>query len=195
MPMVWRWATAATHRCRVSSPGAPGTRCTPSGFGRGRDAPIRLSSIRRAATFRSRGNSSVGRAQPCQGWGRGFESRFPLSGRERTGRAECLSRFVFLGVGSCNAPCTLRDDEVVRPSAGMAKVGDARDLKSCGGNPVRVRFPVPALYGAAKSYGVEARVASFTANQRLRAGCASDNSTVGGALGSALVSNLHAFTC
>ncbi len=24
-------------------------------------------------------NSSVGRAQPCQGWGRGFESRFSLS--------------------------------------------------------------------------------------------------------------------
>ena len=24
------------------------------------------------------GNSSVGRAQPCQGWGRGSESRFPL---------------------------------------------------------------------------------------------------------------------
>ena len=24
------------------------------------------------------GNSSVGRAQPCEGWGRGFESRFPL---------------------------------------------------------------------------------------------------------------------
>ena len=23
-------------------------------------------------------NSSVGRAQPCQGWGRGFESRFSL---------------------------------------------------------------------------------------------------------------------
>ncbi len=28
--------------------------------------------------WRQRGNSSVGRAQPCQGWGRGFESRFPL---------------------------------------------------------------------------------------------------------------------
>ena len=27
---------------------------------------------------RKRGNSSVGRAQPCQGWGREFESRFPL---------------------------------------------------------------------------------------------------------------------
>ena len=26
-----------------------------------------------------RENSSVGRAQPCQGWGRGFESRFSLS--------------------------------------------------------------------------------------------------------------------
>ena len=25
-----------------------------------------------------RENSSVGRAQPCQGWGRGFESRFSL---------------------------------------------------------------------------------------------------------------------
>src|SRR5205823_3336373 len=27
----------------------------------------------------SRGRGSVGRAQPCQGWGRGFESRRPLS--------------------------------------------------------------------------------------------------------------------
>ena len=30
------------------------------------------------------GNSSVGRAQPCQGWGRGFESRFPLIFLETT---------------------------------------------------------------------------------------------------------------
>ena len=28
------------------------------------------------------GNSSVGRAQPCQGWGREFESRFPLQALE-----------------------------------------------------------------------------------------------------------------
>src|SRR5439155_846110 len=33
----------------------------------------------------ARGNSSVGRAQPCQGWGRGFESRFPLSMATRGG--------------------------------------------------------------------------------------------------------------
>ena len=34
--------------------------------------------------YRQCGNSSVGRAQPCQGWGRGSESRFPLQrGPER----------------------------------------------------------------------------------------------------------------
>ncbi len=31
-----------------------------------------------AKLLRKGGNSSVGRAQPCQGWGRGSESRFPL---------------------------------------------------------------------------------------------------------------------
>ena len=31
------------------------------------------------------GNSSVGRAQPCQGWGREFEPRFPLQGRSNGG--------------------------------------------------------------------------------------------------------------
>ena len=30
------------------------------------------------------GSSSVGRAQPCQGWGREFESRFPLFRRDVT---------------------------------------------------------------------------------------------------------------
>ena len=31
------------------------------------------------------GSSSVGRAQPCQGWGREFESRFPLKDNEMPG--------------------------------------------------------------------------------------------------------------
>ena len=35
------------------------------------------------AFFRISENSSVGRARPCQGRGRGFESRFPLSGKGR----------------------------------------------------------------------------------------------------------------
>ena len=42
----------------------------------------------RVLTRQTGGNSSVGRAQPCQGWGRGFESRFPLSDGGKTGRAE-----------------------------------------------------------------------------------------------------------
>ena len=31
-----------------------------------------------AIAKQKRGSSSVGRAQPCQGWGREFEPRFPL---------------------------------------------------------------------------------------------------------------------
>ena len=38
------------------------------------------------------GNSSVGRAQPCQGWGREFESRFPLKIRWL---AKCQPFFIF----------------------------------------------------------------------------------------------------
>src|SRR5437763_16783872 len=41
----------------------------------------------------ARGNSSVGRAQPCQGWGRGFESRFPLwkVGKLNVGKLEGIT--------------------------------------------------------------------------------------------------------
>ena len=42
----------------------------------------------------SGGNSSVGRAQPCQGWGREFESRFPLAEHETSSRLNSIeSRF------------------------------------------------------------------------------------------------------
>src|SRR5213082_1839560 len=52
----------------------------------------------------ARGNSSVGRAQPCQGWGRGFESRFPLC-RLRIG--DCGLRIVRQGlVGYAQARTT-----------------------------------------------------------------------------------------
>ena len=44
----------------------------------------KFGSLKNVRTFaipkrEKRGNSSVGRAQPCQGWGREFEPRFPLS--------------------------------------------------------------------------------------------------------------------
>ena len=38
--------------------------------------------IRRLSGLAGRGNSSVGRARPCQGRGREFESRFPLQIQE-----------------------------------------------------------------------------------------------------------------
>ncbi len=52
-----------------------------------------------ATSKTSCGNSSVGRAQPCQGWGREFESRFPLQKPEKV---EKTSRpFSFLPFGIC----------------------------------------------------------------------------------------------
>ena len=43
----------------------------------------------------SRGNSSVGRAQPCQGWGREFETRFPLQTLKKGKHKSSLSLFNF----------------------------------------------------------------------------------------------------
>src|ERR1700716_2069436 len=71
----------------------------------------------------ARGNSSVGRAQPCQGWGRGFESRFPL-------------RFSSESVSS--------DAAGASSSARVAKLVDARDLKSLGTNSHAGSIPAPS---------------------------------------------------
>ena len=56
---------------------------------------------------KSGGNSSVGRAQPCQGWGREFESRFPLNEKS-----------------DCSDFLLIRDALVV-------ELVDTQDLKSC----------------------------------------------------------------
>ena len=70
------------------------------------------------------GNSSVGRAQPCQGWGREFESRFPLHSHGWVAEWSCsglqsrLRRFDS-GLG-------------LFMIAWVAKLVDARDLKSLG---------------------------------------------------------------
>jgi hypothetical protein len=61
-----------------------------------------------------RGNSSVGRARPCQGRGREFESRFPLQVK----KADFLSRLfafrVFLWLVYCRASTSLVFSGVIR---------------------------------------------------------------------------------
>src|SRR5690606_18870515 len=64
-------------------------------------------------------SSSAGRARPCQGRGRGFESRLSLKRAGTLG----LSLFLFL-------------------DAGMVELVDTQDLKSCEGNLVRVQVPL-----------------------------------------------------
>ena len=60
------------------------------------------------ATFKNYcGNSSVGRAQPCQGWGREFESRFPLKIKKTAHR--CLFCFLYIEAD------TTRDDRFRKP--------------------------------------------------------------------------------
>ncbi len=46
------------------------------------EKPLRQESLERLP-LENRENSSVGRAQPCQGWGRGFESRPYRRGERR----------------------------------------------------------------------------------------------------------------
>ena len=65
-------------------------------------------------------NSSAGRAQPCQGWGRGFESRFSLKNRG------LLKLLFFL-------------------PALVVELVDTQDLKSCIRKDVRVQVPSGVL--------------------------------------------------
>ena len=53
--------------------------------------------IRKGNDFKNSfcGNSSVGRAQPCQGWGREFEPRFPLMRRKAVEEISSIAFFFF----------------------------------------------------------------------------------------------------
>ena len=69
---------------------------------------VRAHAVGRLFGGRTCGNSSVGRAQPCQGWGRGFESRFPLRSSARVAKPVDARDLKSLGIrshaGSIPAP-------------------------------------------------------------------------------------------
>ena len=84
-------AYICTRKTGLAPRGAVGERapfirnCGNSSVGRAQPCPKRVNTPTLARRAKPRaaqqvkcGNSSVGRAQPCQGWGREFESRFPL---------------------------------------------------------------------------------------------------------------------
>ena len=60
-----------------------------------REMPLRPE---RKKALMTGGNSSVGRAQPCQGWGRGSESRFPLNILKQHATTSFVSRWLLAQV-------------------------------------------------------------------------------------------------
>ena len=78
------------------------------------------------------GNSSVGRAQPCQGWGREFESRFPL----QAGQHELACFFLTEDSNSRPAP---RGSCRPGPAEGTTK-----EVAPCPRTRARVSFSAPS---------------------------------------------------
>src|SRR5215216_2933371 len=82
----------------------------------------------------ARGNSSVGRAQPCQGWGRGFESRFPLSIKKK-GERRKSAPFSFW----------LHTETVISQCRG-GEIGRREGLKIPWGQPHPGSIPGPGIF-------------------------------------------------
>ena len=81
------------------------------------------------------GNSSVGRAQPCQGWGREFESRFPLQfpAGMSARRRRCL-RLSGLGGMAAGAECAMAHSSRAEWQSGHAAACKAVYLGSIPGS-------------------------------------------------------------
>lgn len=94
-------------------------------------------SMARIAGEIQRGNSSVGRAQPCQGWGREFESRFPLQNfLELEVITGWVAEWLCSGLQSrgrrFDSDLSLIVLYISPDHARVAELVDARDLKSLG---------------------------------------------------------------
>gem|GEM_PF-4017806 len=78
-----------------------------------------------------RGNSSVGRAQPCQGWGREFESRFPLRNRKSPGIHRGFFRFPFCRAGLKEFPKRFRIFLYSHPMLKNIRSGGKKSVSFC----------------------------------------------------------------
>ena len=121
------------------------------------------------------GNSSVGRARPCQGRGREFESRFPLQIRARSPGSPGLRRFRAVRRARYSVQrCTARGLHIRRSSAmirgspsGNSSVGRARPCQGRG-REFESRFPLQFSSKTSRCRGFVLSAADDPRGSRLR---------------------------
>ena len=86
------------------------------------------------------GNSSVGRARPCQGRGREFEPRFPLQTNGVLAKRLCTGLQIHVARFDSGTRLHNHRTQLVNHSARVVESVDTRDLKSLAfrGVPVQV---------------------------------------------------------
>ena len=104
-----------------------------------------------------RGNSSVGRARPCQGRGREFESRFPLQNKEPQLHAEVFCFAVETRTSGPEDPIGVDD----------AVGGGVDSVRACPRQRARVSFSAPRVSQSLTLFFVHIRSQS-TSNERPR---------------------------
>jgi hypothetical protein len=129
----------------------------------------------------SRGRGSAGRAQPCQGWGRGFESRRPLqelvevgarSGRRSASDGDRRRGNRSRQLLGKRSVCTVRAPGIIRPWGTGPFPTSPRLLRSkwsCGAPSKRARSSVGRATARAASTRATTRVFGRRADARARA--------------------------